>query len=210
MRFWKVAAIGAAVATVGAAAVYAQYRSSVDEPEFKLLMDEGEFQLRRYQPMIVAEVTHTGARRKSLEAGFRRLAAYIFAEDRPGEKIAMTSPVMQDQSQKIAMTAPVMQDGGEDTGTWRTRFVMPAGHTMETLPTPSQDIALEELPERKMAAIRFSGRGTNADLREKEAALRQWIASKGLVPSGEAEYAFYDAPMVPPPMRRNEVMIPVG
>jgi hypothetical protein len=43
-----------------------------------------------------------------------------------------------------------------------------------------------------------------------EARLRDWIATQRLMPSGEAEFAFYDAPMIPGPLRRNEVLIPVA
>ena len=223
MKFWKSAAIGLGVLAAGATATFAYYRQAVDEPDYTLVKEEGDYQLREYAPMIVAEVTHTGDRRPALNAGFRRLAAYIFAEDRPGEEIAMTSPVMQDQSEQIAMTAPVIQDQGEEIAmtapvlqdgdaearSWRTRFVMPAKYTMETLPTPPEDITLTEVPARRVAAIRFSGRGTSADLAEREQALRGWLAQQGLTPAGPAEFAFYDAPMVPPPLRRNEVMIPV-
>ena len=223
MKFWKMAAIGAAVVSVGAVGAYAQYRNSVDEPAYTTVSEDGDFQLREYDPMIVAEVTHTGDRRPALNAGFRRLAAYIFAQDRPGKeiamtspviqdqeaKIAMTSPVMQDQGAEIAMTSPVMQDGDNTAGSWRTRFVMPAEYTMETLPTPPEDITLTEVPSRKVAAIRFSGRGSTADLSNKEIELRNWIAEQGLTPAGPEEFAFYDAPMVPPPLRRNEVIIPV-
>ena len=209
MKIWKAAAIGLGVVAVGATAAFAYYRQAVDQPPYRLIEKSGDVELREYAPMIVAEVTHTGDRRPALNAGFRRLAAYIFAEDRPGEEIAMTSPVMQDQSEEIAMTAPVLQDGGDATGQWRTRFVMPAKYTMETLPTPPEDITLVEMPTRRVAAIRFSGNGNSADLAEKEGALREWLAQKDLTASGPAEFAFYDAPMVPPPLRRNEVMIPV-
>lgn len=210
MKFWKGAAIGIGVLAAGATAAFAYYRQAVDEPPYRLVEKSGDIELREYAPMIVAEVTHTGDREPALNAGFRRLAAYIFAQDRPGEKIAMTSPVMQDQSAEIAMTAPVIQDGGKGTGTWRTRFVMPAQYTLETLPTPPADISLTQVPSRRVAAIRFSGNGSNKDLAEQENALREWLAERGLTATGPAEFAFYDAPMVPPPLRRNEVMIPVG
>ena len=209
MKFWKATAIGVGVLLAGASAAYAYYRQSVDEPDYTLVLEDGDYQLREYGPLIVAEVTHTGDRSKALNAGFRRLAAYIFADDRPGEKIAMTSPVMQDQGEEIAMTAPVLQDGNAAAGTWRTRFVMPAQYTMETLPVPPSDVTLAEVPARRIAAVRFSGRGTSEDLVQREAALRQWLSEQGLTASGPAEFAFYDAPMVPPGMRRNEVMIPV-
>ncbi|MBO6767786.1 MAG: heme-binding protein [Erythrobacter sp.] len=210
MKIWKGIAIGAAILAIGAGGAYAYYRAAVDEPEYALLSKDGDFELRRYAPMIVAEVTHTGERRPALTAGFRRLAAYIFAEDRPGETIAMTSPVMQDQDEKIAMTAPVLQDGGDAARSWRTRFVMPAQYTMETLPIPPEDITLTDLPERRIAAVRFPGNGSNEDLAENEARLRDWIGQQGLEITGPAEFAYYDAPSVPSPLRRNEVMFPVA
>jgi hypothetical protein len=61
-----------------------------------------------------------------------------------------------------------------------------------------------------MAAIRFSGNGSARDLALMEARLRDWMTGQGLMPAGEAEFAFYDAPMVPGPLRRNEVLIPVA
>lgn len=209
MKLWKAGAIGLGVLLAGASATYAYYRSSVDEPDYTLLAEDGDYELRQYDAIIVAEVTHTGERRRALNAGFRRLAAYIFAEDRPGQEIAMTSPVMQDQSEKIAMTSPVMQDGSAGTEGWRTRFVMPAEYTLDTLPTPPDDVSLSEVPPRKIAAVRFSGSASTEDLTRQESNLRQWMAGQGLVAAGPPEFAFYDAPMVPPPMRRNEVMIPV-
>ena len=201
-------AAGIALAGVAAGAAYAQYRD-IEQPAYQSLTREGAFELREYAPMIVAEVTHTGDRRRALTAGFRRLAAYIFAEDRPGAQIAMTSPVLQDQAAEIAMTAPVLQAGtGKDV--WRTRFVMPRQYTMATLPAAPDTIELQEVPGRTVAAITFSGRGRSEDLMRQEARLRSWIAEKGLTITGEAEYAFYDAPMVPAPLRRNEVMIAVS
>ena len=200
-------AIGVAVLVAGGAAI-AQY-NSIEEPEYDLVDSDGSVELRRYEPVIVAQTSHAGPREQALGVGFRRLAAYIFAEDRPGAQIAMTSPVLQDQAAEIAMTAPVLQAGtGKDV--WRTRFVMPRQYTMATLPAAPDTIELQEVPGRTVAAITFSGRGRSEDLMRQEARLRSWIAERGLTVTGEAEYAFYDAPMVPAPLRRNEVMIAVS
>ena len=192
---------------------YAQYRDS-DEPEYTLIASEDGFELRDYPEIIVAEVTHKGSRRTASSRSFRRLAAYIFAQDRPegGERIAMTSPVLQervDQNEKIAMTAPVLQDQ-ERADSWRMRFVMPAQYTLETLPTPPADIELSAIAPRRMAVVRFSGNGAPRDLEKMEERLGAIIATRGLTPVGSYEYAFYDAPMVPGPLRRNEVMIEVA
>jgi len=192
---------------------YAQYRDESEEPAFTVITSEKAFELRDYGPMIVAEVTHTGDRRRASSRSFRRLAAYIFGQDRPegGEKIAMTSPVIQDrvdQNQKIAMTSPVMQ---EETATdsWRMRFVMPAKFTMDTLPAAPDDITITKVPARRLATVKFNGYGSARDLSQMEEFLSEWIAKEGLTPKGDFEYAFYDAPMVPGPMRRNEGMIEV-
>ena len=60
-----------------------------------------------------------------------------------------------------------------------------------------------------MAALRFSGNPSEADLIVMETRLEDWIEEQGLTAKGAVEYAFYDAPMVPGPLRRNEVMIEV-
>lgn len=189
-------AAGTALAIVGAAAVYAQFRQT-EEPEFALVRADADFELRDYPALVVAEVSNSGSRERASGASFRRLAAYIFAQDRPagGDKIAMTAPVLQDETQP---------------GEWRMRFVMPSKYTLETLPLAPADITLTQMPARRMAAIRFSGNGGASDLALMEARLRDWMMAQGLMPAGEAEFAFYDAPMVPGPLRRNEVLIPVA
>lgn len=193
-RRWIAAGLG--IAAIGAAAVYAQYRNT-EQPEFALVKTDGDFALRDYPALVVAEVTSSGDRQRASGASFRRLAAYIFAQDRPqgGESIAMTAPVIQQEA---------------SAGAWRMRFVMPSKYTRATLPPAPADIALIEVPARRMAAVRFSGNGGASDLATHEASLRQWLAGQGIAPAGEAEYAFYDAPMVPGPLRRNEVLIPVA
>jgi len=189
-------AAGAGLAAVGAAAAYAQYRQ-IEQPDYTLVRADGDFELRDYPALVVAEVSNAGTRESASGASFRRLAAYIFAQDRPegGEKIAMTAPVLQDE------TRP---------GQWRMRFVMPAKYSLDTLPPAPSDITLTQTPARRMAAVRFSGNASGHDLALMEARLREWMREARLMPAGEAEFAFYDAPMIPGPLRRNEVLIPVA
>lgn len=210
--------VAGTAAIIGAAAAgtyaYAQYRDGDESADYEVRRASGDFELRVYSPMIVAQVTSSGTRREASERSFKRLASYIFAKDRPegGEKIAMTSPVMQnrvDEDRKIDMTAPVIEERSE-AGEWRMRFVMPARYTLATLPTPPEDIELTPVSARHVAAVRFSGWASNEDLARMEARLTAWIANEGLTPLGDFEYAFYDAPMVPGPVRRNEVLIEVA
>ena len=183
-------------------------RSGTEEPRFDLLGVEAGLEIRRYVPRLAAETMVAGTEAAARNEGFSRLARYIFGGNRGASRIAMTAPVAQEPA-RIAMTAPVIQqETGE--GAWRMRFVMPSQYTLATLPPAPSDITLTEVPARRMAAVRFSGNGGAADLAAREASLRRWMEGQGIIATGEAEFAFYDAPMVPGPLRRNEVLIPVA
>ncbi len=217
MSFGKLPLALAGAAAVGLLAAPVIAQSEEEQPTYETLVEEDRFEVRQYDPMLVAEVTHTGERSRALNAGFRRLAAYIFAQERPGrnegeeksEAIAMTSPVIVDQAEEIAMTSPVKQDS-EREGVWRTRFVMPRNYTLETLPDAADDITLTEVPARRLAVVRFAGASSSRNLERAEEILREWMAGRKIEAVGPAEYAFYDSPMVPSRYRRNEVLIPVA
>jgi len=56
--------------------------------------------------------------------------------------------------------------------------------------------------------VRYSG-SMEKRASTEEARLRDWLALKGLRPTGLAEVAGYNPPWTLPPYRRNEVLIPV-
>jgi hypothetical protein len=182
------------VVGIGAAVLWHARAAAVETPAYAVEVAEGPIELRRYPPMIAAEVTRTGDRQAAVRAGFGPLARYIFGRDRAGEKIAMTAPVTQTPA----------------GGAWTVRFLMPAGWTMETLPAPAGDVRLVELPAQRMAAIRFSGRWTDARFAEAEARLRDWLAARGLSPAGPPVHTYYNDPFTPAFLRRNEVLLPLG
>lgn len=186
---------------------------AVEEPPHAVLAKDGKFELRRYAPMVVAEVTTTGARGQAVNAGFRPLARYIFGGNTPGAKIAMTSPVTQtaksgSKGEKIAMTAPVVQTKQGDA--WTIRFVMPAGSTLAAMPAPDDpNVKLIEEPEHVVATLRFSGSASDKDLARKTDELTALLRARKLEPVGPVTFAYYDPPWTPPFMRRNEVMVAV-
>lgn len=183
--------------------------SAVNEPIHETLLKDGKYEVRQYKSMITAEINITGNMRRAGNSGFRPLADFIFGNNLPAEKIEMTAPVTRSRATKIAMTAPVTRVENEDKS-WTVAFVMPDKWTMETLPKPNNpDIKIRQVPQELVATIRFSGRGSEASHNKKEALLEDWIAKQGYAITGEARYAGYDAPWVPWPLRRNEVMIPV-
>lgn len=188
---------------------------ATEEPEYTILNQVDNFELRRYDPQIVAQTWVTGDQKQAGNKGFKILADYIFGNNTaPGgesSKISMTSPVkMQpqradsDQSQKIAMTSPVAMQ--EQDGKWRVRFVMPSKYTMQTLPKPNNDeVSIIEVPVKTYGVIKFSGLTGEEKVATKTAQLKEWMQNLNIV--GAPEMARYNPPWTLPSMRRNEIMI---
>jgi DNA gyrase inhibitor GyrI len=197
------AAVGAAL--VGGALVYYLREKQTEEPDYRVLATDGDFQIREYPPMTVAETVVFGPRRDALSEGFRALADYIFAKNRDGEKLPMTVPVMQDAGDPMASDPPMFDD--ELEGGWRTRFVMTEGRSAADLPKPADGVELIELEPRRVGVVSFTGRPDDRGLAEQEDRLRGWLARRGEASEAEPEYAFYNSPVIPGPLRRNEVWL---
>ena len=202
---WIGAGAAAGVALLGGAVLYYLQERATDEPDYRTLRTDGEFQIRDYPALVVAETVVHGPRKQALGEGFRRLADYIFAKSRPGAQLPMTVPVMQDSGDPMASDPPLFDD--EIEGGWRTRFVMLGGHAVDDLPAPPNEVELVTLPPRKVAVVSFARRPDDRDLAEAEDRLRGWLARHGERSEAEPEYAFYNSPMIPGPLRRNEVWL---
>ena len=185
------ATTGGVLAAVGAA-LFLWRASKADQPDYRLVERDGDFEIREYPALVTASTETHGARDAALNRGFDILAGYIFAKSRPGAKIAMTAPVLSD---------------GSNTSRWRTRFIMPPGKARADLPNPPSGVTLESEAPRRAAVLRFSGRVDDAVLNSKEGALRSWLQLRSLPSEGKAEHAFYNSPMMPGPLRRNEVIV---
>ena len=183
---------------------------AIEEPEYEVLRSHGDFEIRRYEAMIIAETRVDSEFEKAGNEAFRRLFNYISGDNAARAKISMTAPVVQEpSSEKIAMTAPVVQEADESG--WRVAFVLPAEYSWETAPQPTDPrVSLRLVPERTVAALRFSGTWGEDRFMHRESELRAQLVKHGLQPVGEAAYARYNPPFTPWFMRRNEVMIPVA
>lgn len=184
---------------------------ATEEPKFDLLEKSGDFELRRYHPLILAEVMVDGDLDEASSKGFRLIADYIFGNNRSrsgaSEKISMTAPVtVEPRSEKIAMTAPVTVQPAANK--WRVHFVMPSRYTLQTLPTPNNpQVMLRELPARNMAVITFSGLAGESKTADKTNALLFWLSGRQLRHADTPELARYNPPWTLPFLRRNEVMV---
>jgi hypothetical protein len=184
-------------------------QAAVEEPAFTVVASDGAFELRQYAPMLAAETLVTGVDFEAAgDIAFGRLFRYITGNNRGGADIAMTAPVVQQRGEKIAMTAPVQQVA--DGEGFRVAFIVPASYTADTVPQPLDPaVQIRSTPARLVAVLRYSGSWSEGNYADHEAELRRQLEARGLAADGEPIIARYNAPFMPWPLRRNEVLIPV-
>lgn len=181
-----------------------------EEPLYSVERQEEGYEVRRYQPYVVAEY-RTGAEfdRAGYEA-FRPLADFIGGDNDGGTTIPMTAPVEQQSGMEIPMTAPVTQQANGDQG-YTISFVMPADMTLATTPQPKDPrISLRQVPERLLAVREYRGGWSESRYRREEAALLDRLETAGYEPTGAPIFARYNSPFMIWFLRRNAVMVEIS
>ena len=193
------ATIVAAVAgllLVIALAIYLWSTRGIEQPKYSSILKDGAFEVRDYPELLAAEVSTSGSRYDAVRQGFRPLASYIFAKERTGASISMTAPVTQ---------TPTAADNE-----WVVRFIMPSKYTIDTLPKPEgAEVKIVPMPAMRRAVVRFSGVATDELIAAKETELRNWMKAQKLNATGSKTYAYYNDPLTPGFLRRNEVMLDI-
>ncbi|WP_373062502.1 heme-binding protein [Gemmatimonas sp.] len=180
-------------------------RRDAGEPAYRLELHTDVYEIRVYEPYLVAEVIVAGPAESASSEGFRLLAGYIFGGNGGSHKLAMTAPVTQSPL-ALSTTLPMMQSA--DAGGFQVRFVLPPGYSLATLPVPNDSrVKLREIEVQRVAVRRYSGRWTEANYAEHVATLRASLTAAGLTAHGAPILARYNAPYVLPFLRRNEVWL---
>lgn len=167
--------------------------------EFRVLRTYDEFEVREYQPCILAEVKISAQYSTATSAAFGHLFRYISAGNKTAEKIAMTAPVIAAQRPKHS-----------DSNDWYVSFVMPSGSKFGHLPHPNDpQVVLRELDAETCVAMSFRGRATTELSESKAKQLRSQAAKVGLALSEETRVCRFDPPFKPGILQYNEIVIPV-
>ena len=133
---------------------------AIEQPEYRVLESDGAFELREYQPYMLAETAVDVSFLTAGNIAFGRLFRYI-------------------SEKKIAMTAPVEQ--ASSGGTYRVAFVVPRQFDRRSVPVPSDPrVTIREVPSRVVGAWRYSGRWTEENFRAAERSLREQLARRHL------------------------------
>jgi hypothetical protein len=182
---------------------------ALEKPEYSVVAERGVYEIRHYEPYIVAEVDVTATSGRSAgNKAFGILAGYIFGDNVAQSKMAMTAPVESTRGERMNMTAPVESTAEGDTYTYA--FVMERKYTLETLPEPNNpDIRLRAVPARYVAALRYSGSWSDANYQRHEDELEQALKVDAVSIVGPFTSARYNSPFALPMFRRNEVLVEV-
>ena len=200
---WVVSSVGCTVFGIRTA----------EEAGYEVLGEYGQFEIREYKELVIAETSVDARYEEAGNIAFRRLFAYISGKNVSKAKIDMTTPVMAKEGasidgEKVAMTTPVLGERQEQG--WRYVFILPGSYSIETAPVPSDPlVTLAVMPKKKVAVIRYSGSWNEESMRQKSKELVNWSRTNGLKPESKPRSAGYDPPWTIPFLRRNEIMIDV-
>jgi len=171
--------------------------SEIETPNYTLLEKKGLFEIRIYDPVILAITNVKSNYRESTYTGFRRIANYIFGGNNENMEIAMTAPVLA--------SSPVNNDG-----IYNIAFVMPKEHPLSNLPKPNYEyVEIKEKQLGKMAILRFGGWATEDKVFNYQQKLTLFLKEYQYEINGDFWVAQYNSPWAIPPFRKNEIMVPI-
>lgn len=187
---------------------------AIEQPTYSIVQANDVYEIRKYEPYIVAEVVVPGPESEAGNQAFSLLGGYIFGKNKGERKLEMTAPVVQTPvgsstsapaaSTKIDMTAPVVQT--PTTNGFLVQFMMPSAYTLATLPEPlDPKVKLRQVEGKTVAAHRYSGSWSQSNYDEHLNILKAALAKAGVKTQGEPLYSRYNAPFTPWFLRKNEI-----
>ena len=163
----------------------------VNEVKYSIVNILDKVEIRHYGKLVIAEVGGYG------DGGFNLLFNYISGNNTRKTNLEMTTPVI---SKNIKMTAPVLSEKES------IAFVMPEEYTLETTPQPNEErIKIKQIPERYVAALKFSGRWASSNFTSKSKELIKELEKSKIKTKGNIFTMRYSGPFTPWFLRRNEV-----
>lgn len=182
--------------------------AQIEEPAYTVLKKTNTYEIRQYQPYLIATVQVTGQYTPAQYKAFRLLADYIFGNNTTQTKMAMTAPVI---GEKLADSLNQLLQSTEQEGdTYKVSFVMPEKYTLETLPKPiNEQVVITQVPGQTVAVQRFSGYVSHNKIMQKTKELKEALENDGYTIMSSAHIARYNPPFAFPLMMRNEIMFVV-
>ena len=186
---------------------------AIEEPNYTVIAEEKPYEVRVYEPMIIAEVQIPGDRDSATNRGFRIIADYIFGNNQginqSSQNIAMTAPVTIENQMQAKLRLNSTEEELAD-GVWRIQFVMPSEYTLNSLPKPKNHLVkIRQIPSKTYAVYVYSGLNGVEKVSKITQDLTTWIDKNNYQAIGNPQLARYNPPWTLPLFRRNEVLIEI-
>lgn len=185
---------------------------AIEKPEYEVVLEVGKVEYRKYKSYIIAEteVVDVEDWNDAANEGFARLFDYITGDNNGAEKISMTAPVQQSKVRAEDLRLQQTEQLADEQG-WKISFMLPSSYSLTDAPAPEDDrIVLRMVPEKTVAALRYSGRWTERNFDKYASRLMEALAEDDVETRGTPESAVYNPPFMPAFMRRNEVLVEVA
>ena len=165
--------------------------SKYESPSYQVILKEGLFELRKYEPFNTTSVNESSLKGYS---GFGLLFSYISGNNSEAQKMSMTVPVINTfEKEELTM-----------------EFVVPSTFK-DNIPLPNdQQLKTKHYPTHFSAVITFSGFTTKKRVNKFQSTLNQWIESKGYHITSPFRLARFNPPFSLPFLRRNEVFVDIA
>lgn len=160
-----------------------------DLPYFKTLKMDQAFELREYNPSVMAKIKVAGPFEAAFKRGSFILADYCFGNNYKKLRLNFKSPF-------FLTSRP---DG------WEVSCFLPQEISFKEVPRPIGDeLKFEELLIRNVAVIKIPGKSHYPSLMRKTEELRSWAKDSAIKVDPISRIAIYQSAILPF-MRRNEI-----
>lgn len=166
--------------------------SKYETPNYDVLVKEKEFEIRKYADFFIVEYENKND--PEIKNGFGSLFKYISNDNKENEKISMTIPVIQEETEEKKKMA----------------FVVPEKFSNQ-IPEPNNpNLKVKNFDEGLFGSIQYSGFSNKSKELKMKKRLDEWLLEKGYQKQSNYMLAFYNAPFVPPMLRRNEILVRIS
>lgn len=160
--------------------------------KYDTLRVEGKIEIRQYYNFNIVEYDNEND--PGISNGFGSLFRYISNDNKTQEKISMTVPVIEEMIEDRKKMA----------------FVIPQ-KMGDRIPEPNNPkLNIKGFTKGLFGVIKYSGFSNTSKEAKKQGELKSWLKGKGYKLESNFMLAFYNPPLTPPFLRRNEVWVRVS
>jgi hypothetical protein len=183
--------------------------ASATGPQYSVVHDYGEFEVREYGPTVCAETTVEGDFERGWSEGFTRLEGYLLGANSERAPLALSVPIAQQGARPAG--DPARAYAAAAHATWRLWCTLPRSGPVDAMPRPHDGrVRLRPAGRARFAALACVGPLSAWQLERKVGELLARLSECGLSPAGEPVVTHFGTPVIASTLERNEVLVPLA